>query len=382
MSIQPMNAVPTSAGPTDQIRQGPLCRTCPASITGRPCTDCSLRAGVHTHSFPSTALLPKEPPRWAIFAVVGSLLTLFVLGSFLTAVDRTVFSAENAVDDFFAALRDRDGAAAIAQTEANAGLLSTAAMIKDSGYQPPTKWKATVVDGGFRAATIDVTYTIENRELKQELQLERIGYRAGIFSRWSIGGTQPTLDVVMPDTGLVVAGETIPSTVALRTSAVLPGAYMVQTPKNPLLTLNTQVVALPEADRSDSPTVTEISSGAKGQAKKALTSLLQKCEGSIELAPAGCPFRGNPSCSESDPVTWKVGKLPVLTLSQGPAENQAGAETTHSTIYLEGDTAGYMRFTAYCGFGPQESQTQIDVTGWALSWSEGKTVLTQPQASD
>ncbi len=63
---------------------------------------------MHVQRLPTTAILPKEPPRWAIFAVVGSLVTLFVLGSLLTAVDRTVFGPGNAVEGFFSALKDRD----------------------------------------------------------------------------------------------------------------------------------------------------------------------------------------------------------------------------------------------------------------------------------
>ncbi len=65
------------------------------------------------------------------------------------------------------------------RTAPDLALISTAAMLGDQGYRPPTSWDVTVVDSGFHAATVDVTYTVEGRELQQELLLERVAIAPG-----------------------------------------------------------------------------------------------------------------------------------------------------------------------------------------------------------
>jgi hypothetical protein len=377
-----MSPRPDEQRQADPVRQGPLCGTCPSSVTGRACTDCTLRAGVHVQRFPTTALLPKEPPRWIIFAVLGSLVTLFVLGSLLTAVDRTVFGPANAVDSFFSALEERDADAVIAQADPALAFVSTAAMLGDPGYRPPSQWKASVVDGGFHAATVDVTYTVEGRTIQQELLLERVGYRGGLFSRWAVGGSMPTLDVIMPGSGLVVAGETFPADTDLRSAAVLPGSYLVQTTKNPLVTVKQQVVAVPADARTEPPVLAEISTGAVAKAKKAVKSLLAECAGSIEENPDGCPFRTPTSCGSDTPVSWTTGKAPVVDLVQRPDVAVADDPTPFSTVYLQSSEPGYMTYRRDCGFGAYPETVSFELSDWGLSASGNELVLVEPQLGD
>ena len=375
MSIRPDDQVRP-----DLIRQGPLCGTCPSAGTGTACTDCSLRAGVHVRQLPATAFLPKEPPRWAIYSVIGSLLTLFVLGSLLTAVDRTVFGPAGAVDDFFSALQDRDAGKVAARTSPGLGLISTRNMLADRGYRPPSGWRTRVVDGGFHAAKVEVTYTVEGRRLQQELLVDRIGYRGGLFSRWSIKGSMPTLDVIMPDTGLVVAGQMFPGDTDLRNAAVLPGSYRVQVPKNPLVTLDRQIVAVPAADRTDPPVLAEIGAGARGAAGKALKALLLTCEGSLESAPEGCPFQAGTDCGADTPVTWSTGRVPGFDVVQRPEAATSADPTAHSTLFLANSKSGYMNYRQDCGFGAYQNAASIDLTDWGVTISGNEVVLIDPQS--
>ena len=363
----------------DPVRQGPLCRTCAASSIGSACTDCALRAGLQTRDFPTLMMLPENPPRWVARVIIGCLVTVFLLGSLLTAIDRTAFGATHAVDDFFTALRSRDAAAALALTDRRVHPLTTSAMIKNSGYRPPSKWKAKIVHGGFRAATVAVSYTIDGRRLSQNVQLERIGYRSGVFSRWSVS-SMPELNVIMPSTGLLVAGTEVSAEQSLRHAPVLPGSYLVEVPKNSIVALKEQVVALPSrASQSESPILAAISPGAQKKAEAAVKSLFASCAKSTDLQPPGCPFAGATGCNTVSPVHWTIAGIPAVRLAQAPEAAKPDDPTPRSTVYLVSDRdAGDVSFEMDCEGFPSGQQVPVDLSGWTVRQSGGEVSLDPP----
>jgi hypothetical protein len=371
-----------------------MCGTCPSAGTPTVCTDCYLRSGLHTHDFPppGAAMLPVATPRWPVALIAGCLITAFVLGSLLTGVDRTVFGAKHAVTDFFAALQHRDANAAIALIDNPLGLVSTPSMLRNAGYRPPSSWTVAKVEGGFHSATAEVSYTVDGEKLEQTFSLIRVGYRSGVFSHWKIAGPSgalPSINVLVPDTGILLAGDRISPQTPLRSGAVLPGSYLVTVPPNPLLTLNRQIVARPEQDRDESgePVMAEVSPTAGAKLRSATKAALGHCAESTEAAPAGCPFSVQPSCSiTTGSGSWAITKFPALTLVQQAADPALpGSPNSVLTTYTK--HTGRAKFRAYCydsysGLNyPVEQTVVVSMDGWTVTSSGQAAQLFSPRVS-
>jgi hypothetical protein len=377
------------------VRAGPMCGTCTSAGTPTVCTDCYLRSGLHTQAFPppAAAMLPAATPRWPVALIAGCLVTAFVLGSLLTGVDRTVFGAKHAVTDFFAALQRRDADAAIALIDHPLGIVTTSSMLHNAGYQPPSSWTVSKIKGGFRSAIAEVSYTVDGARLEQTFSLTRVGYRSGVFSHWKITGQAdplPSINVLIPDTGILLAGEKVSPQTSLRSGRVLPGSYLVTVPPNPLLTLNQQVIARPDQaqDPDESPVMAEVSSTAGAKLRSAVKTELRNCAESTDAAPANCPLVAQPQCTTTaGSASWKITKFPALTLVQQAASDLGDPGGSNSVLTTRTKHTGRATFNAYCydsytGTNYAVPQTVvISMDGWTVASAGQSVLLLSPSVS-
>jgi hypothetical protein len=309
----------------------------------------------------------------------------FLLGSLLTGIDRTVFGAADTVTSFFQALQLRDSTAVMTLMEDPAKTIATPAMIKDAGYQPPSSLHVDKVDAHFRQATVDVSYRVDGQTVQDKMDLTRVGYRAGVFSRWAIAATTsfPAIDVLIPTGGVVVAGRTFDQDSSLRHAPAIPGSYLVQVPDNPILSLHEQVPALPGKRTENAPLVASVQADAPTKAKSVLRSVFRKCARSTQVAPDGCPFSINAPCTALS-VKWQLAQMPDVEVAQYPTgTDDLPPDATASIVEVKPLEPISMNYVVNCyEYGPYPGQTQVNDSVWTVDLSGGSVRLSVLDGGD
>ncbi|WP_328422709.1 hypothetical protein OG470_09260 [Micromonospora sp. NBC_00389] len=199
--------------------------------------------------------------------------------------------------------------------------------LNDPGYTPPSKPKVTILYALADTSKVKVDYRLGQGNSQLELTLIRTdGWSGG----WTIQNGLLPLPMPMNDTGwdtYNVAGTLVPAS-RPRIEAVFPGMYQIAPLANTVREADPVTVQAGAPDDSRRfvvrlrPTVLQ-------EIEPQVRAYLDKCAGSTDLEPPGCPFHGVSNGPVTD-VNWTITAYPILRVQlaaggEGFVVGQAGA---------------------------------------------------------
>jgi Zn-dependent protease with chaperone function len=301
--------------------------------------------------------------------VVALVVASCLGGGLLTVVQWAFFRPEAAVADYFSALGDHDGRAALRLLTADQrGQVSDvdrlARIIEAKDYQPPTDVRVTSVERQDEAATAKVSFVLAGRRGTAELPLRRDDEATlGLFHRWRIDVGPASLALPAGRSGRTVNGVPVVGGPEGGWVALLPGAYTVAGPANPLSrTLPQVVLAVPgQAEVAGADLVRpSLAPGAQAAAEESVRAWLDGCAAQRVAAPAGCPFR---RYGEVKRISWKITSYPRLQV-----ELVDGGDGTTAKVSTVDDSEGAARATGtesdyFTGTRAFDDDVSFDVWG-------------------
>lgn len=327
-----------AAGATDR---GAYCAHCGAAAGPRTlyCRECGHRgggdAGAGEDRVPepagaaerSTVLLPTRPPTAGLVAVAVVTGILLALTLPLVVVRGVLYTPEDTVERFFAALSDRDADAAWEQVDGGGTRSTTNPLLSnealgDPGYTPPEKVSVTDVDIEGKAATVAVEYEVAGGPMTGTLQLRRGGEDTGLIDRWRLSaGFLLSLPVVSGDPDLRIAGRTLPDDGSYGTSAeALPGAYRLSLADSALLEVVPAVV-IAGTPAGDGVT-RQLKAGVDEKIRVQVRAWLDRCVQSTQVDPPGCPFGYSPY-TEVQSISWQLTAEPDVRIEPDGSNTDA-----------------------------------------------------------
>lgn len=355
-------------------------RTCPAcgraaGAAGRFCSRC----GQPLDPPPTQVPPPSAPPvpaslaevfpeprsyRRPVLVGVAVLGTIIAVLAVLRAIESFGFRPQSTVAAYFAALADRDAAAAsrllaadpdALDLDATGPVLLDPAALRSGGYTPPTDVRIGEVqaeDAIDGEATVAVAFTLTGERHELVLRLQRDEQATALlYHRWRVvGGTYPVTVRAPGVDSVVIAGVTVPFEEGSDgvTVAALPGGYRVTLPEQPLLAAPETTVYVGvdgvagESDYVDiTPTITET---AEREIRQQVQAYLRECATRTELQPVDCPLSTYTyGSAEVRDVRWKITSEPDIELElrmNGQVEvrttNAGEATVTWQEVYSFG----------------------------------------------
>ncbi|GAA0572632.1 hypothetical protein HPO96_17890 [Kribbella sandramycini] len=297
-----------------------------------------------------------EPWRPTPRGVIGTTIVVAAIATVSIAtfaVQRIWFTPQAVVENYFAALADRDATAAASYVGSSG--TSIDGLLSSEAYVPPSGLKVLEMKSDDNQRVAKVRFKVGDTTAEGELRLSRKPeLTAGMFRGWAISSDRPTLQLSGPTlTGVLVNGKPAPSPEVTTQIAVFPGRYVVSSGDNPLLESDpvTADVGFGDQEVMVEPRVkASANAAADGQIKAYLAACLKS-------AGDGCPIGG-------DDKTWKITKYPVIAVRLGE-----GGE-----LFVETTTDGVVSVTGR-GYGgvPYTDTRQFDVDG-RVAVDQGKVV--------
>jgi hypothetical protein len=329
---------------------------------------------------PGTVFVDYRPRRWLrrpVLIGAAAVLALFGLG-YAVRVTVPAGSPGTALAAYFAALADRDLAAALALTAPEATPATrevvNEAVLRSPDYSPPGQVSVSRVSVDGDDATARVTFTIEGRELRVDaLRLRRAGGAAdAIRPRWLVIDAFGTLQLGAAVERVTVNGRLVTAYDAqgARFLDALPGGYQVGVPEDDPLWESRPVLARVEPQDTTEVDVALVPRPAvREEVDRQLVRLLDGCAASTELEPPGCPFGYRIAGSAVD-VRWQILSYPRVGLAAGPAagQPQAVVETAREGTAM---VTGTRRFV-----GRFQETVPVRVSGTVVV--SGDTVVFRP----
>lgn len=266
-------------------------------------------------------------------ALFGALVILTIT---LVIVRATAYSPTAAVRDYFSALEGRNATALWPIVDPHDGMpdparSTFAAMLKDSGYTPPSNLTVQSSNANDNQATVTASYQVGSTSRTDVFNLQRDGARLDrVFRPWHI--TNPTTQLYVnwsyPD-AVLAAGQATQSTVGFGQGApafeLFPGQYTIAIADNPLYTA-TATAAAPAGDvplqlqPALKPTV-------QPEVEKQVAALIAKCTTLLNDAAHGCPYQTNETQSvTATSVAWTINVQPQFAV--GFSEGGSGVVVT------------------------------------------------------
>jgi hypothetical protein len=319
-----------------------------------------------------------RPRRWRRTALLAGTVAVLLLVGLGYAIRVTITSPESTVDAYFAALTDRDPAAALRLTAPEiadqvARDVISDAVLGSAGYSPPAEVSVGRVTVDDRQAVADVSYAIEGRRHEVSLRLRRDeGVRDAVLPRWLVvDGVGSMLLREVPGR-ITVNGQPVAAYDQLgpRILPALPGGYRVGVPADDPLWEPREIpvrVAPQAATDVDVPLTAR--PAVRDEVDRQVTGLLDRCAASTELVPPGCPF-GYGVAGSAEEVRWRILSYPNVGLSAGQELDQPVA-VVHTAREGRAMITGTRRFV-----GRFEDTVPIPVSGTVTV--SGETVVFQP----
>ncbi|WP_434740958.1 M48 family metalloprotease [Micromonospora sp. SH-82] len=296
----------------DQVTAAPAAADRPADArsadargAGRPVTTADLFRPSRSAS-----------PRTVVVAGVLALACGFG-GTVLGAAQWAFFRPATVVDDYFSALEDRDGRAAL-------GLMSPAVsvdadriaeFVAAEGYQPPQDVEVTKIERDGDEATAFVAYTVFDEPITAELHLRRDETATlGLFHGWRIDATPAVLTVPGGQPEVTVNGIPVPVGPEGASLALLPGTYQLTGQQGPLTETSPQpyVVVPGQTDAGAAYLEPTVDPDAQAAAEREVRTYLDTCATEKVAAPEGCPFAYYGGGVKR--IAWKIVTYPKITL--------------------------------------------------------------------
>ncbi|MPZ28748.1 MAG: hypothetical protein GEV12_20715 [Micromonosporaceae bacterium] len=321
------------------------------------------------------AYRPRPGRRTAVLAG-AAVLVLGIAGVYV--VRATIGSPESTVLAYFAALADRDPAAALRVTAPEVAEpvgqdLISEPVLGAPGYAPPEQVEVTDVRVDGRSAVATVSFTVDGHRQGAALRLRRDdGIADAVRHRWLVvDGFGSMLLREVPEritvNGLPMAAY---DPQGPRILPALPGGYQVGVPDDDPLWQPRVVPVRVAPQRATEVDVRLVPRPAvRDEVDRQIVRLLDRCAASAELVPAGCPF-GYAVAGSAEEVQWRIVDYPNIGLSPGEELDQAVA-VVHTAREGAAMVSGTRRFV-----GRFEDTVPIPISGMVTI--SGDTVVFQP----
>lgn len=261
---------------------------------------------------------PRRWLRWVLPAGLAGVLLLAGVGYLFRAA---VGTPESAVEGYFAALADRDLAAALRLTapEVEPGRdMVTEAVLRSPDYTPPGEVSVSLVSAGDRAAVVRVRFVLDDRQYDiEQIRLRRDG--RGPQAGWLIIDAFGSIRMGEAPEQVTVNGQLVAAydDVGARFLDALPGGYQVGVPDgDPLWEPRTVPARVAPLAATEVHASLVARTAAREAVERQVVQLLDGCAAATELAPPGCPFAHDQPGAVQD-VRWQILRYPNLAVTAG-----------------------------------------------------------------
>uniref|UniRef100_A8M556 DZANK-type domain-containing protein n=1 Tax=Salinispora arenicola (strain CNS-205) TaxID=391037 RepID=A8M556_SALAI len=284
---------------------------------------------------PAVFATVRKPRRW-VYLLTGVALAVLLTGiTGLYAVQSIVYTPERVVTGYFAALSERDAAAALSfleepRSEIPNRPLELPMVPLTTSYQPPSGAKVTSI-GGLSEAELEgsppaensddwrsarVTYRVGDRTYRDVLYLHRQERKElGLFRDWLIyGGVNQLAVRNRPDSpGVLINGQAVPTREGYARARAFPGIHEVRLADDPLVEVEPVVLEVGLV-RPDNVLLKPIlRESARSEVESQVKAYLDECAESSDMSPKGCPFSGPPFGTATN-VRWTIDAYPKLDI--------------------------------------------------------------------
>lgn len=229
----------------------------------------------------------KRRMTWVVAAAVAVLVIVAGVGIYLNAT--AAAAREQAIREtasgYFTALAEADAdraASLLANTPEDRTLLTDEVLQASQAAAPIADVQVTTVAADERNATATVTYSLGERPVTVDLELDGDG-RTG----WRLVDGLSSLTVTTIE-GLTVNGATLDSAA----NPVFPGTYTAAS-ASPLVALDgtlTATIPAPDSDAATLEVSARLSDEGTARVLEVARASLDQCLASNEMAPPGCPW--------------------------------------------------------------------------------------------
>ncbi|WP_018587712.1 zinc ribbon domain-containing protein [Salinispora arenicola] len=290
---------------------------------------------------PAVFATVRKPRRW-VYLLTGVALAVLLTGiAGLYAVQSILYTPGRVVTGYFAALSERDTAAARSFLEEprsespnDPGELPLIPMT--ASYQPPSEVVVTSIEelnevelaGSPAAANSDdwrsatVTYLLGDRTHREKLYLHRQERKEkGVFRGWLIyGGINRMAAYVGRDgLGVLINGQAVPTREGYARARVFPGVHEVRLADDPLFEAEPEAAEVGLLKPHAVPLMPTLRESARDEVESQVKAYLDECAKSTDLSPDGCPFSWI-EIGTSKKVEWTIDAYPKLSFSVGDGE--------------------------------------------------------------
>lgn len=287
-------------------------------------------------------LLPTLPSRTGLITLVVLSVGLLVLTMPILVVRSVFYGPDDTIGRYFAALRDRDPVAAIAQLQESdrgraVGPLISAAALSGPGYLPPGKPTIVSLDTTDDDATAVVRYDVGGTTITTTLRLHR-GRASNLLDRWRLADGPASVSVAV--TGPVqVGGLDLPGGLPEGDGQflALPGGYVVKAAETPLLT-SSAVTAVP--GQAEAAVSQRVRPEVLTEVDRQVQAYVDTCARSTLLRPPGCPFAGS-SYSFVSPIRWQITRNPKVNVDLDPDGTVTVSTATQGAYRVTGGPGSY-----------------------------------------
>jgi len=308
---------------------------------------------------------PRDRTPWLAGLGVALLVVLALVGYLAAvAVSNARYPPDQPVRALFAALADRDTAAAAALATCTTPACTGAAL--STGYEPPTDLQVGEISYGDPSdstrrpdksiAYVPVTYRLGGAAQAVTMRVQRTGtglarpFRIMSGATGRLAVTAGRLDQVQ------LGGATVPT--GEQGVTVLPGRYTVQAPAgDPLFAAAPATPAHVDVPATADPRATpvtlqlpvQIRPNVVDQVDEQVDVFLTACAQQDTLTPAGCPFRAPGIVIGEAGVRWHIDQAPVLEVVPADEPGPTDPPAVVRTITPGRVTVTYAAFTSVAG---------------------------------
>lgn len=305
-----------------------------------------------------------QPPGWAATTGIVSVALMVVAGLAAQVVRMVVFTPEQAVADYFAALTAKDAASV---SGGYADLVAT------DGYAPPTDVHIEEVTGNSSGgAAVTVSYTVLGLRFTTIVPAQPSAW----WGPWKTSGITAELDLAWPR-GVEDLDGTISGSVVGDDATLHVGSYVLTGTANDVYTVAevtigvtgqvpTVPVTMPVTLQPDlTPRLTAVIEG-----------YLDDCaEGADTMVVSGCPLRHDgPGLPSPEDISWTIDTYPQVSAVIGdlfPLEAVTSVPGTATVTYRQGDDDK----TQHVEF---DIDGEVTVTDGVLAWHpDNLTTITE-----
>lgn len=286
---------------------------------------------------------PLNPKTKKTILISGIVIgVLIVLGVAYSVLNLTVFSAKSVAQQYLTAISSGDYAKANDIADPQVGKDQLKLLSNDVAKSDNATIANPHIDSVQNAgnvATVEVTYSLNGKNMTDTLTINKSGSKFMIFSNWEISTPLlKTVSVSVPDTvsSLSINGIDVTSKNAQKKSGntwslrVYPGTYKVKTADSKYITSDTVTIRTNSEDYDSTDSISiKPTKELKTALSDAVKTQLDECAKSTDYEPEDCPFGLSLYGDDDDyrNFAWSIIKYPKISninLEDGSFSTESG----------------------------------------------------------